>query len=112
MFFGHKSGTINACMIEPTNRLLEISQRYNSKFTFFVDSGMLVKGANVDSFKNDLDEVNKQIRNWDSQGHETGLHIHPHWEDTKWNNGWEFNLNRYKLSDFEAEEIFSLFNIS
>ena len=50
MFFGHKSGSVNRCMIEPTNRLLEISRRYNSKFTFFVDTGMLVKGNETEAF--------------------------------------------------------------
>ena len=110
MFFGHKSGTVNACMIEPTNRLLRISQRYNSKFTFFVDAGMLVKGAFTESFKGEVNRIKKQIHEWDSQGHETALHIHPHWEDAKWENEWKFNLSRYKLSDFEAQEINSIFD--
>lgn len=110
MFFGHKSGSVNRCMIEPTNRLLEISKRYNSKFTFFVDTGMLVSGGETEAFSSDLSLLREQIKGWDYDGHETGLHIHPHWEDTKWNDGWKFDLSRYKLSDFNPEEVSLIFD--
>lgn len=110
MFFGHKSGSVKRCMIEPTNRLLEIAKRHESKFTFFVDTGMLVKGRENESFTSDLKWIKEQIKEWDIHGHETGLHIHPHWEDATWNGGWEFDLSRYKLSDFNSKEVSLLFN--
>jgi len=110
MFFGHKSGSVNRCMIEPTNRLLEISRRYNSKFTFFVDTGMLVKGNETEAFSSDLSLIKEQINCCDNEGHEIGLHIHPHWEDAKWNDGWKFDLSRYKLSDFNSKDISFVFD--
>lgn len=110
MFFGHKSGSVNRCMIEPTSRLLEISQRYDSKFTFYVDSGMLAKGKECKSFTSDFNQLSAQIKKWDSIGHETGLHIHPHWEDATWNEGWQFDLKRYKISDFNKNEIPLIFD--
>ncbi len=97
-------------MIEPTNRLLEISNRYNSKFTFFVDTGMLVRGVETEAFSSDLSMLIEQIKCWDNDGHETGLHIHPHWEDAKWNDGWKFDLSRYKLSDFNSEGVSLVFD--
>ena len=110
MFFGHKSGSVSRCMIEPTNRLLEISKRYNSKFTFFVDTGMLVKGNETDAFTSDLSLIKEQINCCDNEGHEIGLHIHPHWEDAVWESGWKFDLSRYKLSDFASKDISFVFD--
>jgi len=110
MFFGHKSGSVSRCMIEPTDRLLEISKRYNSKFTFFVDTGMLVKGNETDAFNSDLSLIKEQINCCDNEGHEIGLHIHPHWEDAVWESGWKFDLSRYKLSDFASKDISFVFD--
>lgn len=97
-------------MLEPSNRLLKIAKENNAKFTFFVDAGMLVMGENEPSFKQELIEIQNQISKWDDQGHETGLHIHPHWEDAIWENGWIFDLKRYKLADFNDVEVEQIFD--
>ncbi len=110
LFFGERSGSAEKCMLEPGNRLLEIAQKNGAKFTFFVDAGMLVLGEKEPSFKKELSEIQNQISKWDLQGHETGLHIHPHWEDAIWENGWKFDLKRYKLADFEDTEVEQIFD--
>lgn len=110
LFFGEQSGSAQKCMLEPGNRLLEIAQKNGAKFTFFVDAGMLVLGEKEPSFKPELTEIQNQISKWDQQGHETGLHIHPHWEDAIWENGWKFDLKRYKLADFEDTEVEQIFD--
>ena len=110
LFFGEQSGSAEKCMLEPGNRLLEIAQKNGAKFTFFVDAGMLVLGEKEPSFKKELSKIQNQISKWDQQGHETGLHIHPHWEDAIWENGWKFDLKRYKLADFNKVEIEQIFD--
>ncbi len=109
-FFGDQSGSAQKCMLEPGDRLLEIAQKNGAKFTFFVDAGMLVLGEKEPSFKPELTEIQNQISKWDQQGHETGLHIHPHWEDAIWENRWKFDLKRYKLADFEDTEVEQIFD--
>ena len=42
LFFGSNSGTIENCIVKPTNELIKIANKYNVKFTFFVDSGFLI----------------------------------------------------------------------
>jgi hypothetical protein len=110
LFFGEQSGSAEKCMLEPGDRLLEIAQKNGAKFTFFVDAGMLVLGEKEPSFKKELSEIQNQISKWDLKGHETGLHIHPHWEDAIWENGWKFDLKRYKLADFEDTEVEQIFD--
>lgn len=110
LFFGEQSGSAEKCMLKPGNRLLEIAQKNGAKFTFFVDAGMLVLGEKEALFKQELSAIKDQISKWDHQGHETGLHIHPHWEDAIWENGWKFDLKRYKLADFNEKEVEQIFD--
>ncbi len=109
MFFGEKSGTVQQCMIQPTNDLLQIAAANQAKFTFFPDAGYLVHAKKFEQATADLNLVKAQIKSWDNSGHETGLHIHPHWEDVHYENDeWIHDIRRYKLSDFKAEDIASI----
>jgi peptidoglycan/xylan/chitin deacetylase (PgdA/CDA1 family) len=105
LFFGERSGSVEQCMLEPTERLLELSSKYKIPFTFFPDAGCLIKFEEQADCHQELQRVKTQIQSWDSLGHETGLHIHPHWEKSSWMDGrWQHDLSHYKLSDFSAEE--------
>ena len=110
LFFGERSGSVEKCMLQPTTRLLEIAFKHQAKFTFFVDAGMLVKGAEIDGFQSELALIKEQISTWSANEHETGLHIHPHWEDAVWSSSWEFDLKRYKLADFNEPKVNQIFD--
>lgn len=110
LFFGAKSGTVDQCIIEPTNELLKIVDPYNIKFTCFVDAGYLVQlekhKDNYPELKDDYNKITQQIRYLSDHGHGIELHIHPHWEDSYYNEKkWVFNTSRYKLSDFNEKEV-------
>lgn len=112
LFFGASSGTVQRCMIDPTNRLLEIANKQNVRLVFFVDAGFIWQ---LNNFKNnsqcqsDLNAISTQLKQMISYGHEVALHVHPHWEDSKYENGaWNINTTRYKLSDFSESEAASI----
>jgi len=110
LFFGENSGSVLNSIIIPTQKLIEIAQKHNAKFTFFVDSGMLVKmqeyKTKFKTLKNDYDMIVEQIHYLDSLGHSIQLHIHPHWEDSYFNGEkWIFDLSRYRLHKFNDKEI-------
>lgn len=109
LFFGTVSGSLNKCIIEPTNRLREIAQRTGAKLTFFVDVGYLKQlkaFAHFNKVKNELETITNQIRTLVTEGHDCQLHIHPHWEDSRHDGDeWIMNVKRYKLTDFSEEEI-------
>jgi hypothetical protein len=103
LYFGAQTGTVESCMLEPTAALLDIARRTHSRFTFFPDAGYLIKAQSHQPEA--YDRIAGQVKQWSAAGHETGLHIHPHWEDSQWQNGtWNMNLSRYKLSDFSASD--------
>jgi hypothetical protein len=111
LFFGPITGSVDKCMIEPTNQLLGIAKRYKIPMTFFVDVGFLIRleqeSENHPELAADLFKIKKQLNEITSIGSSIQLHIHPHWERATYGNGkWEIDVtNCYKLSDFSQKEI-------
>jgi len=114
LFFGHTSGSAEKCILEPTRRLMEIANRTGIRMTFFVDSGYLWKLQELASehaeLRADLEAISTQIRLLVADSHDCQLHIHPHWEDARYENGqWIFPVHRYKLADFSKEDALDIF---
>ena len=111
--FFQRSGSIEKCLIEPCELLGDFAHENGVRITYFVDAGMLCCMERLASTNNslvrDLGRVRSHITSLAEQGHEIGLHIHPHWEDTSFASGeWDFSGTRYQLSQFsgtEADEI-------
>lgn len=110
IYFGENHGTVENCIIRPTNELIRISNTHNVKFVFFVDSGFIIK---LDEYRKrfpilekDYIAITQQIKYLSETGHDIQLHIHSHWEDCSFDgNKWLINTKRYKLSDFSDAEI-------
>lgn len=114
LFFGQPSGTVEKCILEPTESLMEISRRTGVRMIYFIDAGYLYTlqklKENHPELANDYTMISAQIRALVEQGNDCQLHIHPHWEDARYENGaWKFPTHRYKLSDFSLQEVLHLF---
>lgn len=102
IFFGDVTGSVRECMIEPTDRLLEILDINNSKMTVFWD---ILHFYKLLELQDEFPELNKdriaiqnQIHKMVRKGHDIQLHLHPHWLDTKYVEGkWVFVYDRFKL---------------
>ena len=110
LFFGEPTGSVEKCIIEPTNNLRAISQRTGAKMVFFIDTGYLKKLIEYkDQFakvQHEYDLVFNQIKELVAEGHDCQLHIHPHWEDCTHNGEqWIMKTDRYKLDDFSDHDI-------
>jgi hypothetical protein len=111
LFFGSKSGTVEKCLIQPSERLLGLSKRYDVKMTFFVDAGYLFKlkheQHNHCALKADFQRVSSQLKRIIESGNDVQFHVHPHWEKTNFvDSEWKMVTdNCYKLSDFNSSEI-------
>jgi hypothetical protein len=110
IYFGEIPGTVDKCIIQPTQELIRISEKYNVRFSFFVDCGFILKlkefKLKYPQLEKDYQAVVKQVRYLSETGHDVQLHIHPHWEDSFYNGErWVINVSRYKLADFNESEI-------
>lgn len=108
LFFGSSSGSVEKCMIEPAQRLMELAAKHQVPLIFFVDAGFLDASKRYvtdERCNNSYNKVATQIKTIADAGHEIALHVHPHWEDSVFENGkWKINTRRYKLADFSKEE--------
>ncbi len=113
LFFG-SAGTPEKCIIEPTNELIKIADKYNFKCVFFVDAGYLIKlkefSSKFPELLKDYNLVSAQVKKLSDTGHDIQLHVHPHWEDTFYDeSGWNFDLSRYRLDSFSEDQIIGIF---
>ncbi len=110
LFFGTTTGSVQKCMIEPTDRLLEIASRHQIPLVFFVDIGFLVKlqeyRSRYPELESDFNRIVAQLQRMQTLNCEVQLHIHPHWEKSVYDGSkWVLVTDGcYKLSDFPDEE--------
>lgn len=114
IYFGPNHGSVEKCIIEPTNLLRKIAKEEDIKMVFFIDVGHLVQLEKwipkFPKLQSDYDKFTSNIQELVKEGHDCQLHIHPHWEKTIFDGSkWVFNHDYYKLVDFSDEEILSIF---
>jgi hypothetical protein len=110
IYFGENPGTVDKCIIYPTTELIRIAEKYNARFSFFVDCGFLIKlnkyRKNYPQLENDYAAIVTQLSYLSRTGHDIQLHIHPHWEDSYYDGKkWIMDVSRYKLADFDEAQI-------
>lgn len=110
LFFGPQTGTVEKCMLEPAEKLMQIAGK-KAKLVFFVDVGFLIRAEffsqTYQELSKNVNAVRFQIKRMVDLGHDVQLHIHPHWEKSVYQDGkWKINAEgAYKLDDFTDGEI-------
>ena len=102
LFFGQKSGTLENCIIEPSERILKELEKSSAVGTFFIDASYLLFLKEY-SLKDDLKKIELLINRIESVNCEVGLHIHPHWIDASYSKmgNCQFNsYNNYSINSF------------
>jgi hypothetical protein len=114
LFFLEPAEEIDDCLIRSTQWFLNILERHNAKAVFFVDAGYLYALQRqkhlYKKLEADYNKIIDQLQLLEKQGHEIGLHIHPHWEDSFYDGEkWKMNLSRFKLADFSGSDAGKIF---
>jgi len=110
LFFGQKTGSVSKSIVDATERLVTVLDEFNIKAVFFVDVGFLKQ---LDYYRSDHPELEKdyqlisdQLKQLSNEEHDLQLHVHPHWEDSRYHDGkWKIDAKRYKLSDWSTERV-------
>jgi hypothetical protein len=115
LYFGARTGSLQKCILEPTQLLLDIAKRQNIRLCMFVDVGYLLRleqeAKKHPSLQQDVIGLRSQLDKMVGEGHDLQLHIHPHWEDSHFDGqAWQCDVSRYKLSDFDDQAIHRLFS--
>lgn len=112
LFLGFKTGSVDACILQPMERLLKIADKHGIKMVVFVDAAYLLRLKQL-STKNTYAEdcYNKVVENiqlLDKNGHDVEMHFHPQWLYSNiQGESWEMDFEHYKLSDVpKVDEAF------
>lgn len=99
LFLGPKSGSVKQCLLEPTNILIGLFDKYKIKgAVFFVDTSYLIrlKERENELCKRDFGLIRDQLQTLVKNGHYVFPHIHPHWIDAEY----DPSINEWKLLDY------------
>lgn len=118
LFLGKNSGSVNDCLMNPTNAIVKVLDEHKAKGIFFVDCIYLVELKKVakihDKALADFNLIKDQLLNLIAQGHFIYPHIHPHWLDAVYyvdKNSWTLtNLEKYSFANLSAsmqQQVFS-----
>ena len=122
LFLGSQSGSVDNCLIFPTNMLLDVMERHGAKAIFFVDTVYMMrmvelKGSYV-KVAQDFEKIKKQLKDILEKGHKLYHHIHPHWIDAQYDetdNQWNLSDDTHycveSLSEEKKKQIFD-FSVS
>jgi hypothetical protein len=108
LFLGESTGKVKETMIEPTQKLLSILEKNDSRMTVFWDIlhyyRLLELEENFSELNQDRLLIEEQILDLAKKGHDIQLHLHSHWLDAQYeNNKWIFSYDRFKLHNLSAE---------
>ena len=120
LFLGERSGKVTDCLIQPTNKLLELLGEFQFKGIFFVDTVWLLMMKKImdahPKVKADFESVVAQLISIVKQGHYIFPHIHGHWLDAEYlaeENQWSLrNTRYYQFASLPREEQENLFDSS
>lgn len=122
LFLGKKSGTVENCLLKPTNQLLEILEKRKAKAIFFIDTTYLQRLISISKTnkeaKNDFEKITKQLVRMAREGHYLYHHLHPHWLDAIYLeklNQWSLEKTDkfvfHSLREQEKDDLFKFSNI-
>jgi peptidoglycan/xylan/chitin deacetylase (PgdA/CDA1 family) len=106
LFFG-RAGTVERCMLRPTELIRAALRRHAMRATFFIDTTCLGRLSSHPTWEPTFQQVVTQLTNLVTEGHELGVHVHPHWIDaTTDGTTWEFPTYRsYRLHSLPATQV-------
>lgn len=109
LFLGDSSGSVSKSLIEPTNKILDVLDKKESKSVFFVDAAFLIRAK--ETAYEDYLLIKKQLKRIISQGSEIQLHIHPQWLDSCVEQDfWYFkSYERFRLQSMKVDEAVEYF---
>ena len=104
--FGNGSGDVRRDMIEPTERLLDICNRYNAKLSIMAEMAEYwamkeaLEYGEYDIGYCPITLIDEQIKNAVLTKHDVQLHLHPWWIQARLDKGsWRLNPSYYRITD-------------
>lgn len=119
LFLGINSGTVDNCIIRPTNLIIDLLEKQHiTKALFFVDTTYIMRLVERREEKalRDYRQIYEQLCHLLKKGHLILPHIHPHWLDAIYHsstNQWELrSIEKYRFHHIDEQTRDELFAFS
>lgn len=107
---GNGDGNPLSLMVEPTQRLMSLLEKYGQRVTIMADVAEILafrryyQDTGRDVFH--VQDIEKQLREAIRRGHDVQLHIHSSWFKAKWNGKkWDQYVEEYNLAALPESRI-------
>lgn len=112
---GNGDGNPRDLMVEPTDRLMNLLERYGQKLIIMADvAEILAFKRFFSSTGNDyfgVSDIEHQLQDAVRRGHDVQLHIHSSWFKANWNGTrWDQCIEEYNLASLPIERIDEMVN--
>lgn len=104
--FGNGAGDVMRDIIEPTNRILSICDKYDAKMSIMFEVGEYRAFEQYDSqLRLDLgyspcEQMKRQAIDAIKRGHDVQMHLHPQWIEAEYDKGvWQLCNSYWRLAD-------------
>lgn len=109
--YGNGDGDLNTLAIQPTQKFIDIANEFNAKITIFAEVAEIIAMKRDDSYKANIEKVEKQLRDAVRQGHDVQLHLHPQWFNAEYKFGkWMLNLENISIARFPFSKSVEILN--
>ena len=108
LFVNDNTGDIEHCLIIPSDKFMDVCDKFNIKSTFYVDAAYLYRlnelKSKYESLMCDFNLVSQHVKDIVRRGHKVALHIHPQWYYAQYiGEQWQMDFEHYKLSDMPQD---------
>ncbi len=112
---GNGDGNPKNLMVEPTDRLMNLLERYGQKLIIMADVAEILafkryfSSTGYDLFC--VSDIEHQLQDAIRRGHDVQLHIHSSWFNANWNGRrWDQCIEEYNLASLPIERIDEMVN--
>lgn len=107
--FGNGTGSVQKCMIGPTERMASILEKHGATLTLFVDvceywafEAEYVNGKLKEDWAG---MIKAQLQDLAKRGHDVQLHFHPQWLDYSFDGSqWVLNYDLWRIGKLKYED--------
>lgn len=103
--YGSGEGSLRDLVLDPTQRLAELFQKFGATFVVFVE---VVEFAKMEEAQSDPEtaSVRSQLRELRAAGHEIALHVHPWWANARYDGGrWSLDWSEHNIGVLPPKRV-------
>lgn len=110
---GNGAGSPEKLMIQPTNEILRLFDRFNAKLTIMADTVEILRFKNnsTNEYKQSYYKILEQLKDTIKRQHDVQLHLHPAFKNAEIiDNNWKLDYSKYNMSQLTRDEACHLVN--